>query len=149
MESLRGATSSPISTSEWRRRRRRARSLPVSSRIIDDALLSSARDHQHHRTQRPTRRCRRFSIMGGPGLEVFKFALYLALPIGVMVHYGKPEWYTQHVLPVRAVVLPTSLLPNRVLQYRDRIFPSLRKDKPCKFVQHTPSLTCHCLISVF
>ncbi|KLO10568.1 hypothetical protein SCHPADRAFT_878033 [Schizopora paradoxa] len=48
--------------------------------------------------------------MGGPGLEVFKFAMYLALPIGVMVHYGKPEWYTQHVLP-----------------YRDRIFPPLEK----------------------
>lgn len=65
--------------------------------------------------------------MAGPGLEVFKFALYLALPIGVMVHYGKPEWYTQHVLPVRADVLPTSLLPNRVLQYRDRIFPPLER----------------------
>ena len=38
--------------------------------------------------------------MAGPRLEVFKFGLYLFVPITCMMHYAKPEWYTKHVLPV-------------------------------------------------
>lgn len=39
--------------------------------------------------------------MAGPNLEVFKFGLYLFFPLAVMVHYGDPDWYRQHVLPIR------------------------------------------------
>lgn len=38
--------------------------------------------------------------MGGPNLEVFKFATYVFLPILVMAHFGNPEWYQRNVLPV-------------------------------------------------
>lgn len=38
--------------------------------------------------------------MGGPNLEVFKFSLYLFVPIFALVHFGDPEWYRQHVVPV-------------------------------------------------
>ena len=38
--------------------------------------------------------------MGGPNLEVFKFATYVFLPLLVMAHYGNPEWYAKNVLPV-------------------------------------------------
>ncbi len=38
--------------------------------------------------------------MGGPNLEVFKFAMYVSLPLLVMMHYGNPEWYAKNVLPV-------------------------------------------------
>ncbi|KAL5490144.1 hypothetical protein ACEPAI_4977 [Sanghuangporus weigelae] len=48
------------------------------------------------------------TTMAGPLLEIFRFALYLSLPVGAMIHYGKPEWYTQNVLP-----------------YKERIFPPL------------------------
>ena len=37
--------------------------------------------------------------MGGPNLEVFKFATYVFLPILVMAHYGNPDWYEKNVLP--------------------------------------------------
>ncbi|KAH6918905.1 hypothetical protein BKA70DRAFT_1248599 [Coprinopsis sp. MPI-PUGE-AT-0042] len=46
--------------------------------------------------------------MGGPNLEIFKFSLYLFVPIAAFVHFGDPEWYRQHVVP-----------------YRDKLFPSL------------------------
>jgi protein PET100 len=38
--------------------------------------------------------------MGGPNLEVFKFSLYLFVPIAALVHFGDPEWYRRHVVPV-------------------------------------------------
>ncbi|KAH9854004.1 hypothetical protein C2E23DRAFT_884120 [Lenzites betulinus] len=45
--------------------------------------------------------------MGGPNLEVFKFAVYVFFPVCMLVHYGNPEWYAKNVLP-----------------YKDRIFPA-------------------------
>ncbi|KAI0262896.1 hypothetical protein BC834DRAFT_889549 [Gloeopeniophorella convolvens] len=45
--------------------------------------------------------------MAGPNLEVFKFAVYVFLPVAVFLHYGDPDWYTRNVLP-----------------YKERIFPS-------------------------
>ncbi|KAK0535534.1 hypothetical protein OC834_001488 [Tilletia horrida] len=44
--------------------------------------------------------------MAGPSLEVFKFGLYLFFPLAIMVHYGDPEWYHEHVLPVRDAFWP-------------------------------------------
>ncbi|KAI0003249.1 hypothetical protein BJV74DRAFT_764453 [Russula compacta] len=45
--------------------------------------------------------------MGGPNLEVFKFAVYVFFPVLAFLHYGDPEWYRTNVLP-----------------YKERIFPS-------------------------
>ncbi|PWN39099.1 hypothetical protein IE81DRAFT_318459 [Ceraceosorus guamensis] len=39
--------------------------------------------------------------MAGPNLELFKFGLYLFFPLAVMVHYGDPQWYADHVRPIR------------------------------------------------
>ncbi|PWN89892.1 hypothetical protein FA10DRAFT_266432 [Acaromyces ingoldii] len=39
--------------------------------------------------------------MAGPNLELFKFSLYLFFPLAIMVHYGDPQWYHDHVLPIR------------------------------------------------
>jgi len=44
--------------------------------------------------------------MGGPNLEVFKFAIYLFVPIAALVHFGDPDWYRQHVVPVCAQCFP-------------------------------------------
>ncbi|KAI0818834.1 hypothetical protein BC629DRAFT_1588160 [Irpex lacteus] len=44
--------------------------------------------------------------MGGPALEVFKFATYVALPLLVMAHYGNPEWYRNNVLPYKEKIFP-------------------------------------------
>ncbi|TDL27766.1 hypothetical protein BD410DRAFT_329050 [Rickenella mellea] len=38
--------------------------------------------------------------MTRPSLEIVKFSIYLFIPLGVMVHYAKPEWYMKNVLPV-------------------------------------------------
>ncbi|PWN52758.1 hypothetical protein IE53DRAFT_292851, partial [Violaceomyces palustris] len=46
--------------------------------------------------------------MAGPNLELFKFGLYLFFPLAVMVHYGDPEWYHRHVLPIRDQFWPKS-----------------------------------------
>ncbi len=43
--------------------------------------------------------------MGGPNLEVFKFATYVAFPLLVMLHYSNPVWYAEHVLPVSDICL--------------------------------------------
>jgi len=48
--------------------------------------------------------------MGGPNLEVFKFSLYLFVPIAALVHFGDPDWYREHVIP-----------------YRDKLFPSAER----------------------
>jgi protein PET100, fungi type len=40
--------------------------------------------------------------MGGPNLEVFKFGLYLFVPVFALLHFGDPNWYHNHVLPVSA-----------------------------------------------
>ncbi|KAF8999072.1 hypothetical protein BDQ17DRAFT_1167359, partial [Cyathus striatus] len=44
--------------------------------------------------------------MGGPNLEVFKFSLYLFVPIAALVHFGDPEWYKRNVLPYRDKLFP-------------------------------------------
>lgn len=38
--------------------------------------------------------------MGGPNLEVFKFAVYLFVPLVSLVYFGDPAWYQTHVVPV-------------------------------------------------
>lgn len=40
------------------------------------------------------------SVMGGPNLEIFKFSLYLFVPIVALIHFGNPEWYREKVVPV-------------------------------------------------
>jgi protein PET100 len=42
--------------------------------------------------------------MGG-NLEIFKFGLYLFVPVFALLHFGDPQWYHNHVLPVRDVHL--------------------------------------------
>ncbi|TIA92553.1 hypothetical protein E3P99_00543 [Wallemia hederae] len=37
--------------------------------------------------------------MGGPNLEIFKFAAYLFFPIAFMYHFGDPDWYDRHIEP--------------------------------------------------
>jgi len=44
--------------------------------------------------------------MGGPNLEVFKFATYVFIPIIVMAHFGNPEWYQKNVLPYKEKIFP-------------------------------------------
>ncbi|KAM6500831.1 hypothetical protein JOM56_003845 [Amanita muscaria] len=53
--------------------------------------------------------------MGGPALEIFKFSLYLFVPVAALIHFGDPAWYRQNVLPAS--------------DYRDRLFP------PSKIIQ--------------
>ncbi|KAF9533435.1 hypothetical protein CPB83DRAFT_845254 [Crepidotus variabilis] len=55
--------------------------------------------------------------MGGPNLEIFKFSLYLFVPIVALVHFGDPEWYRDTVVP-----------------YRNKLFPSLDRT-----IQHIPT----------
>ncbi|SCZ97037.1 BZ3500_MvSof-1268-A1-R1_Chr4-2g06946 [Microbotryum saponariae] len=35
-------------------------------------------------------------------LELFKFGLYVFIPIAAMLHYGDPDWYEQYVGPLRS-----------------------------------------------
>lgn len=39
--------------------------------------------------------------MGGPRLEIFKFAIYVTFPIAFMYWAGVPEWYERFVKPIR------------------------------------------------
>ncbi|KAF8921544.1 hypothetical protein CPB85DRAFT_1428524 [Mucidula mucida] len=46
--------------------------------------------------------------MGGPNLEIFKFSLYLFIPIAALVHFGDPDWYRANVLPYKDKLFPPS-----------------------------------------
>ncbi|KAG2223371.1 hypothetical protein INT45_002866 [Circinella minor] len=35
--------------------------------------------------------------MGGPRLEVVKFGFYVFFPVGVMLYFGGPDFYNNHV----------------------------------------------------
>lgn len=63
--------------------------------------------------------------MGGPSLEVFKFATYVFMPLLVMAHYGNPEWYANNVLPVSSVqtLWRMTTVTCLVWQYKEKIFP--------------------------
>ena len=65
--------------------------------------------------------------MGGPNLEVFKFAVYVFFPVVMLVHYGNPDWYAKNVLPVCEDAYMFYVLRLRpstpVAQYKERIFP--------------------------
>ncbi|KAJ3801372.1 hypothetical protein GGU11DRAFT_769435 [Lentinula aff. detonsa] len=51
--------------------------------------------------------------MAGPNLEVFKFSLYLFIPICALVHFGDPQWYRNTVLPYKEQLFPPE---KRLLQ---------------------------------
>ncbi|BGO89858.1 hypothetical protein NBRC10512_005628 [Rhodotorula toruloides] len=34
-------------------------------------------------------------------LELFKFSLYVFLPVYAMLHYGDPDWYEKWISPLR------------------------------------------------
>ncbi len=42
--------------------------------------------------------------MGGPNLEIFKFSIYLFVPIAALIHFGDPEWYKSTVIPVCSII---------------------------------------------
>lgn len=68
--------------------------------------------------------------MGGPNLEVFKFSLYLFVPIFALVHFGDPEWYRQNVVPVCS---PRSLIRVIHVDLRpvsEQVIPTFRTHKP-------------------
>ncbi|KAF9978680.1 hypothetical protein BGZ73_001035 [Actinomortierella ambigua] len=39
--------------------------------------------------------------MAGPKLEVFKFGIYILIPVGFMTYFGAPEFYDKHVKQFR------------------------------------------------
>jgi hypothetical protein len=51
--------------------------------------------------------------MGGPNLEIFKFSIYLFVPIAALVHFGDPEWYRTTVVPVRTQFYNPKFLSSR------------------------------------
>ncbi|KAF8559490.1 hypothetical protein OG21DRAFT_1402079 [Imleria badia] len=53
--------------------------------------------------------------MGGPNLEVFKFGLYLFVPVFALLHFGDPQWYHDNVLPYKERLFPRVDETNRRL----------------------------------
>ncbi|KAG0239862.1 hypothetical protein BGW41_007442 [Actinomortierella wolfii] len=39
--------------------------------------------------------------MAGPKLEIFKFGIYIMIPVGFMTYFGAPEFYDKHVKQFR------------------------------------------------
>ncbi|ESK91995.1 hypothetical protein Moror_10361 [Moniliophthora roreri MCA 2997] len=44
--------------------------------------------------------------MGGPNLEIFKFSLYLFVPIFAFIKFGDPDWYRNIVVPYKDQLFP-------------------------------------------
>ncbi|KAJ8699735.1 hypothetical protein PTI98_002826 [Pleurotus ostreatus] len=63
--------------------------------------------------------------MGGPNLEVFKFALYLFVPIAALVHFGDPQWYRENVLPYKERLFPPE---SRLLQTLPKDQSAIREE---------------------
>ena len=86
--------------------------------------------------------------MAGPGLEVFRFAMYLMLPFGAMIHFSKPEWYTQNVLPVST---STRLLSNPIgltslVSVQRQTFSRSREDQSRLFLSTLPHPHLVCIL---
>ncbi|KAK0459504.1 uncharacterized protein EV420DRAFT_1536226 [Desarmillaria tabescens] len=47
--------------------------------------------------------------MAGPNLEIFKFSVYLFVPIWALVHFGDPAWYRNNVLPYKDKLFPPTV----------------------------------------
>jgi protein PET100 len=60
--------------------------------------------------------------MGGPNLEIFKFSLYLFVPIFALVHFGDPHWYRNTVLPVNMIKCLTLASINSRLSIKTSYF---------------------------
>lgn len=86
--------------------------------------------------------------MGGPNLEVFKFGLYLFVPIWALLQFGDPEWYNQNVVPVRPLLrgTPSALLMCfcRMQQYKEKLFPPEERTKQVRF-SASPAVLTECL----
>ncbi|KAJ2551501.1 hypothetical protein EV175_003668 [Coemansia sp. RSA 1933] len=77
--------------------------------------------------------------MGGPGLEVAKFAFYVFAPIGFMVYFGGPSFYENFVAadvykynPPPKTKLPTDFSEiERILEQnkQDRLERRLAREK--------------------
>ncbi|KZT51001.1 hypothetical protein CALCODRAFT_443708 [Calocera cornea HHB12733] len=67
--------------------------------------------------------------MGGPNLELFKFAVYVFFPVAIMFHYGNPEWYEKHVLPMKDTFWPKEENTNKIPHDRATIRAELAKYK--------------------
>ncbi|KAF9036706.1 hypothetical protein BJ165DRAFT_1532814 [Panaeolus papilionaceus] len=63
--------------------------------------------------------------MGGPNLEIFKFSLYLFVPLAALVHFGDPQWYRDVVVPYRKKLFPqadhTPTLPTNQQAVREEL----------------------------
>jgi len=71
--------------------------------------------------------------MGGLGLEVFKFSLYLFVPTVALLHFGDPEWYRSNVVPYREKLFPpedrtTKKIPTDQIGVREEL-ARIRADK--------------------
>jgi protein PET100 len=53
--------------------------------------------------------------MAGPNLEIFKFGLYLFVPIWAMLQFGDPDWYRAHVTPYREKLFPSDDRTNQMI----------------------------------
>ncbi|KAF9232148.1 hypothetical protein BU15DRAFT_55347 [Melanogaster broomeanus] len=53
--------------------------------------------------------------MGGPNLEVFKFGIYLFVPVFALLHFGDPQWYHDNVLPYKDHLFPSADKTNKRL----------------------------------
>jgi hypothetical protein len=82
--------------------------------------------------------------MAGPHLELFRFAFYLFFPVAALVHYGNPDWYDRHVIPVSDLLHSTALSAESS-QYRERMLPAeermtkVRDSRPRPIVHLNPS----------
>jgi protein PET100 len=69
--------------------------------------------------------------MGGR-LEVFKFAIYIFFPVGMMYHFGNPYWYIDNVLPFRDKLFPPESRLNRPPKERGEIQDALEAYKDAR-----------------
>ena len=69
--------------------------------------------------------------MGGPNLEIFKFTLYLVVPLAALIQFGNPEWYRTTVVPVYILAFAVHIHILTPLQYRDKLFPP---DRPVQVI---------------
>lgn len=77
--------------------------------------------------------------MAGPNLEVFKFGLYLFVPVFALLHFGDPDWYHHNVLPVSSFVLRLFV----VISYTS-CMDSIKKNYSRQKRKHTPYIYTLC-----
>eukprot|EP00039_Didymoeca_costata_P029165 m.23495 g.23495 ORF g.23495 m.23495 type:complete len:92 (+) comp7507_c0_seq2:24-299(+) len=72
------------------------------------------------------------SNMGGPGMEVFRFGVYVFMPICAFYYFNLPEFYNKNVKPELGRIYPKGLDVPTTLEGNQALLEKLKAERKAK-----------------